>query len=476
MFDSGKRAIVAHGSSEIIQNNLLCATALKNSEENDDDSRQDLLHDVEGSAVNQLLLRCPKLTILIEGIEVKALLDTRSQITCISQEFYSNVFKSKPTLPICGKVVKDATGDKTTRLKRQVLLDVKFGNSTVSLIFIIVPKLIKECIIGYDSLKGLKIPIDSSREELYMTKNHSDENVSYTKTTSDKSNFVALRIVHDEANELTRGPSAVDFDAESSEQLTDSEIDRKVYDCHNLSSKDKLIFVDLLRKYQRVFRKKPWMSTTYTHQLNLKDDQSFSVKPYPIPMNFKDKVREKVEKTLKLNIIRHSTSPYINPVAAVSKCDNSVRLCLDALDYENHRQEKKKLLTEVIKRLQLNIKHLSDLRKSKIFLNNPLPDGKGRFSLQSNNEVGRFGRCRTLTDLKNLLRRLDKRISYEVFIKRKKKGPSWTKGIHLLRLLVIFLLIFFFLQKKSSFQIMFIYHTCVIHFVSLYICVTFKCK
>ena len=197
------------------------------------------------------------------------------------------------------------------------------------------------------------------------------------------------------------------------------------------------------------------MSTTYTHQLNLKDDQSFSVKPYPIPMNFKDKVREKVEKTPKLNI-RHSTSPYINPVAAVSKCDNSVRLCLDALDNENHRQEKKKLLTEVIKRLQLNIKHLSDLRKSKIFLNNPLPDGKGRFSLQANNEVGRFGRCRTLTNLKKLLRRLDKRISYEVFIKRKKKGPSWTKGIHLLRLLVIFLLIFFFLQKKSSFQIMFI--------------------
>ena len=343
MFDSGKRAIVAHGSSEIIQNNLLCATALKNSEKNDDDSRQDLLHDVEGPAANQSLLRFPELTILIEGIEVKALLDSRSEITCICQEFYekhSNVFKSKPSLPICGKVVKDATGDKTTRLKHQVLLDVKFRNSTVFLAFIVVPQLIKECIIGYDSLKGLKMPIDTSHEETYITKNHSDENISYKKTTSDKSNFVALRFVYDEANELTRGPSTVDYDAESSEQLTDSEIDRKVHDCHNLSSKEKLIFIDLLRKYKRVFRKKPGMSITYTHQLNLKDDQSFYVKPYPISMNFEDKVQAEVEKTLKLNIIRHSMSYFLNPVAVVSKCDNLGHLCLDAHDYENHRQEK----------------------------------------------------------------------------------------------------------------------------------------
>ena len=261
------------------------------------------------------------------------MLDTGSEITCISQEFYekhSNLFKSKPTFPICGKVVKGATGDKTTRLKRQVLLEVKLGNSHVSLIFIVVPKLIKECIIGYDTQKGLKMLIDTSREEIYMTINHSDENVSYKETTLDKNNFVALRIIYDEATEQNRDPSAVDYDFESSEQLTDSEIDRKVHDCHNLSSKEKLIFVDLLRKYRSVFRKKPGMFTTYTHKLNFKDNQPFYVKPYPIPMNFKNKVRAEVEKMLRLKIVRHSTSPYINPVAVVSKSDDSVRLCLDA--------------------------------------------------------------------------------------------------------------------------------------------------
>ena len=72
------------------------------------------------------------------------------------------------------------------------------------------------------------------------------------------------------------------------------------------------------------------MFTTYTHKLNLKDDQPFYVKPCPIPMNFKNKVRAEVEQMLKLNTVRHSTSPYINPMTAVSNNDDSVRLCLDA--------------------------------------------------------------------------------------------------------------------------------------------------
>ena len=118
--NAGKWKLVAYRPSETNKTIQLWATTLKNSKENDDDPRQDLLHDVEGAAANQSILRYPELTISIEGIEVKASLDTASEITCISQEFnekHLNVFKGRSTFPICGKVVKGATGDKTTRLK-----------------------------------------------------------------------------------------------------------------------------------------------------------------------------------------------------------------------------------------------------------------------------------------------------------------------------------------------------------------------
>ena len=135
------------------------------------------------------------------------------------------------------------------------------------------------------------------------------------------------------------------------------------------------------------------------------------------------------------------------------KCDNSACLCQDALDDENHRQEKKKLLTEVIKRLQLNIKRLSDLRKSKIVINNPQTDEKRRFSLQSDNEVGTLGSYCTLTDSNHLLRRLDKRISYEVFIKRKEKGTSSDeRNASILRLLIVLILSPLYLILSGSFS------------------------
>ena len=209
--------------------------------------------------------------------------------------------------------------------------------------------------------------IGTSREEICMTINHSDENVTYKETTLDKNNFVALRIVDDKATERTLDPSAVDYDSKSSEKLTDSEIDLKVHDCHNLSSKEKLIFADLLRKYRSIFRKKPSLFTTYTHKLNLKDDQPFYVKPYPIPMNFKNKVRAEVEKMLKLNIVRHSTSPYINPVAVVPKSDNSVRMCPDAQRlnaklYKDH--ESPPSIESIFQKCQ-NIQFMSTMNRTK---------------------------------------------------------------------------------------------------------------
>ena len=304
-------------------------------------------------------------------------------------------------------------------------------------------------------------------------------------------------IVNDEVNELTREPSAVDFDSESSEQLTVSEINLNVYDCLNLSIKEKTILADLLRKYHGVISKQPGTLTTNTHKLTFKDDQSFYVEPYPIPMNFKSKVRTEVEKMLKFNIVRYSTNSYINPVTIVSKSDNSVRWCKYAQQsniklYEDHKStlriesifqkyqinklvslmdiassaaliraldyaidglrknasqktahlqikpclypqtknkkfnssEMKILLAEFRTKLKTRIKNLSDLRKYRIFLNKLQTDEERSSRLQSNKGIGTLVRDCTVTHPYNLLRRLDKRISYEEFTKRKEKGST----------------------------------------------------
>ena len=152
MCNSGKRTVVAHRSSELNQNILLCATALKNITEDDKNIRQ------EGAAVNQPLLRCPKVSIPIEEIRLKALLDPSSEIMCISQEFYKNIQQPSMANPLSPSMGR---------------------------------KLIKKCIIDTDSQKGQKMLIDTNRKEIYMSINQTNENLSYKATPLDKDSLIA---------------------------------------------------------------------------------------------------------------------------------------------------------------------------------------------------------------------------------------------------------------------------------------------
>lgn len=58
--------------------------------------------------------KCPYITIDINGISTTALLDSGSEVTAISEEFFENNEKLKicPRLPLNGKIVKGALGEK----------------------------------------------------------------------------------------------------------------------------------------------------------------------------------------------------------------------------------------------------------------------------------------------------------------------------------------------------------------------------
>ena len=91
------------------------------------------MYDVELEGVNTKETRCWEVSIKVEDIEVKALIDTGSEITCISEEFYyfnAKAFGTRPKLPISGKFIKGATGVKSSRIKLQVLLNVEIAKIT----------------------------------------------------------------------------------------------------------------------------------------------------------------------------------------------------------------------------------------------------------------------------------------------------------------------------------------------------------
>ena len=81
-----------------------------------------------------------------------ALIDTGSQVSAISEEFYNEIKKSKKLLelPVANMVVSVAIGKKSTTIKKQTLLQILMDNGTFEFIFLVVPFLTNKMILGND--------------------------------------------------------------------------------------------------------------------------------------------------------------------------------------------------------------------------------------------------------------------------------------------------------------------------------------
>ena len=304
--------------------------------------REELLHDVYPEGENIKIFKCPEIEIQIENVAVKALLDSGSEITCISQEFYErhkDIFKEKPTLPIVGRVIKNATGDKSTRLKIQTLLEVQIGKARMQFIFIIVPKLIRDCIFGYDAQKHIGMILDTVHEKIQYTVMNKKYEIKYIDTLVKNTEYSSLKIeIENNFNE------EVEFESSLYEKLRgiDSYIDDPTYDityedivnktesCVGINSEQRKKLIEIIYNNREVFCKRPGRLKGYKYHITLKDNKPFKLRPYPISMHQLDEVKNEIEKMLKLGIIRRSKSQYINSCVVVPKKDDSVRLCLDA--------------------------------------------------------------------------------------------------------------------------------------------------
>ena len=112
--------------------------------------------DAEDSEKAEEVIQCPEIELKIENIQVRGLVDTGSPITCISEEFYlENVKKLNtcPRLPIIGQIIKGALGTKSARLKIQIMTETLVGHERRSIVYLVIPKLVRDCILGIYALR-----------------------------------------------------------------------------------------------------------------------------------------------------------------------------------------------------------------------------------------------------------------------------------------------------------------------------------
>lgn len=57
------------------------------------------------------------------------------------------------TLTVSNTVIVSAVGNKSTQIKKQILCEVRIDNCTIDCVFLIIPGLIRDCLLGMKFLK-----------------------------------------------------------------------------------------------------------------------------------------------------------------------------------------------------------------------------------------------------------------------------------------------------------------------------------
>ena len=120
------------------------------------DLRNYLLYDDE-EEITQRVLKCPEVIVKFNNdITVLALIDTGCLINGISESWYNQNKKGiEPyeILPMTNTLVISAVGNKSKLIKKQILCDIELDGVKSECVFVVIPDLIKPCILGMSFLQ-----------------------------------------------------------------------------------------------------------------------------------------------------------------------------------------------------------------------------------------------------------------------------------------------------------------------------------
>ena len=128
------------------------------------------------------IIDSPKIEITILNNKFIALLDTGATTSVCSESLYNrmkNMGGKIIELPTCGLFCSTAIGRKKQRIKIQSIIPVQIGHTIKEIIFLIIPNLAVELIIGCDSFSNWKAIIDFGRNNLRLCDQNRIETITF---------------------------------------------------------------------------------------------------------------------------------------------------------------------------------------------------------------------------------------------------------------------------------------------------------
>ena len=97
----------------------------------------------------------------------------------------------------------------------------------------------------------------------------------------------------------------------------------------HLTEEQREQLLQLLDEYKDIFQDVPGPANFEPYHLDTGESRPVSQAPYRPGLNWKERVKEEVDKLLKAGFVRPSSSPWSSPVIPVPKKDGGVRLVVD---------------------------------------------------------------------------------------------------------------------------------------------------
>ena len=256
-----------------------------------------------------------EINIKLLNINTEALLDTGSDITCISETLFLQLKHYKlPIMPVKAVQVRGALGQKSAKIQQMVIIPTTLGRLTLDIGYLIVPHLSKMVILGFDWIKNNDIVFD-------LRKNHMklkiiNNNVEYIIPVG---------------NQDQRSINILEIENKSRSSLMErvklgSEITGKV--------KQKLF--NVLYSHKTIFTEKLGRCNCYEHEIKMLNDKPIVKRAYPVPYAYREKIGKKLEELENLNIISRASTPYSSPLTFTLKRDGSIRVLLDAREINKY--------------------------------------------------------------------------------------------------------------------------------------------
>lgn len=100
--------------------------------------------------VEEMNIGCPIITVKINDKKYNAIVDTGNSQTCISEVVYEKLRQGGDVeeLPVVGLRIYNPIGNKYVQIKKQVEVAIEIDEKRIDTIFLVIPQMSTEMIIG----------------------------------------------------------------------------------------------------------------------------------------------------------------------------------------------------------------------------------------------------------------------------------------------------------------------------------------